>query len=70
MKKQKGFTVIELIFVIVFCILIPSWVINVYKLVGGCDFKSDYSCEVKHGIGFVIFPAAIVTVWMETDKSK
>ena len=42
------------------------YVWNAYKL-AGCDFKSDYKCEVVHGIGAVIPPAAFITVWFDDD---
>ncbi len=47
--------------------LASSWLINVAKFVD-CDFKSDYKCEVVHGVGIVLVPASIITVWFESDE--
>ena len=63
LKKQKGFTLIELIAV---GLLLP-WLISIYQL-SNCDFKSDYKCEATHGIGVFVPPTAIVTVWFDTDE--
>ena len=66
MMYQRGFTIIELFIVILFFILIVSWTVNFYKFTQ-CDFKSDYKCEVMHGIG--LFPSvSFITVWFGTDK--
>ena len=60
-----------------FIILIPfilgsigvtAFVANAIKL-SDCDFASPYRCEAIHGIG-LIPPAAIVTVWFDTDKTQ
>lgn len=67
MKHQKGFTVVEFLFVlIVICVIIP-WPLNAYKL-SECDFASPYKCEVMHGIGVFIPPLSVVTVWFDTDE--
>jgi len=47
--------------------LLSIWPINVYKLTQ-CDFESDFKCEVAHGIGVIMPPASIVTVWFGTDE--
>lgn len=67
MKKQKGFTLVELMIVVIVIGFLLPWPINAYKL-SNCDFKSDYKCEVMHGIGVFVPPAAIVTVWFGTDE--
>jgi len=67
MKDQKGFTLIELIIVLVFIFGIVPWVWNVVKFTN-CDFKSDYKCEVIHGIGVFVPPASIITVWFDDDS--
>jgi len=64
-KSQAGFTIIELIIVILILGIIP-WLVNVYKFTN-CDFKEDYRCEIVHGAGVVIPPVALVTAWMDTD---
>jgi len=47
--------------------LMTPWVWNVEKLTE-CDFKSDFKCELIHGIGFAVPPTSWVTVWFDTDK--
>lgn len=66
MKKQNGLTIIELIIAIFIVILIISWPWNAIKLFS-CDFKSDYKCEVIHGIGLAMPPLSIVTVLYKDD---
>lgn len=66
-RKQNGYTLIELIFLVLLVVIAVAWGINIYKL-AGCDFKADYKCEIVHGIGTVIFPASVITVWFDTDK--
>jgi hypothetical protein len=68
MKKQKGFTAVELIFSIwmvgwIFCG--GTWLVNAYKLTR-CDFQAPYKGEIIHGIG-LIPPLSIITVWND-DK--
>jgi hypothetical protein len=46
-----------------------SYVGNVIK-VTNCDFESDYKCEVIHGVGVIVPPAALITVWFEDDSVK
>lgn len=40
---------------------------NIYLLTN-CDFQSDYRCEVIHGAGAIIPPAAFITVFFDTDE--
>lgn len=68
MKKQKGFTLIELIVVLVIVIGGWSWIWNAVKL-ASCDFESDYKCEVIHGVGLVIPPLSIGTAWFADDDA-
>lgn len=51
---------------ILFAILVTPYLLNGYKLIN-CDFKSDYKCEVIHGIGAVIPPMAFITAWFGSD---
>jgi len=44
-----------------------SYVGNVIK-VTNCDFASDFRCEVIHGVGVIIPPASLITVWFEDDS--
>jgi hypothetical protein len=69
MKKQSGFTVIELVFMIVGFIGMGSWIWNAAKF-ASCDFESNYKCEVIHGVGIFIPPASIITVWFDDDRKK
>jgi len=39
---------------------------NGYKLFK-CDFESSYKCEIIHGVGLIIPPAALITVWADVD---
>lgn len=66
MKQQSGFTIVELIFVIVVFGIGGGWVWNAVKL-ASCDFESNYKCEVIHGAGLVVPPLSIITVWFADD---
>ena len=66
MKSQKAFTSVELLVVIIAVVVIGSWMWNAAKLMS-CDFKSDYKCEVIHGIGVFVPPISIVTTWFGDD---
>ena len=64
--KQKG-NIMKVILVLIF--LAAPWVVNAYKF-AHCDFEAAYKCEVIHGIGIFIAPAAWVTVWFGTDENS
>jgi prepilin-type N-terminal cleavage/methylation domain-containing protein len=66
MKKQQGFTLIELIVVFVIVIGFGSWVWNAAKL-ASCDFESNFKCEAIHGAGLIVPPLSVVTVWFADD---
>jgi hypothetical protein len=58
----------NLILMVVVCLLaVTPYLYNGYKL-AGCDFTSNYKCEVIHAIGVIIPPAALVTVWFDDDR--
>ena len=66
MKNQRGFTLIELVLVLFFVLGPSLWVWNAVKL-ASCDFNADYRCEVIHGVGLVLPPTSVVTVWFSDD---
>ena len=66
MKKQSGFTLVELLFVLVVVVGGGSWIWNAVKLTS-CDFESNYRCELLHGAGLVVPPLSIVTMWVGDD---
>lgn len=68
MKKQQGFTVIELLVFLVIVGGIGGWVWNAVKL-ASCDFESNFKCEAIHGAGLVVPPLSIVTVWFADDDA-
>lgn len=55
------------IMIAIWMIFLGSWIWNAVKLTS-CDFKSDFRCEVIHGIGLVVPVAATITVWFNTDE--
>lgn len=61
MKKQKGFTVVEL-YCVVFVIMVATYCTNLVKLIQ-CDFEPSYKGEVIHLVGVVLPPASLLTVW-------
>lgn len=68
MKNQKDYTSIGLLGIIIFFLVIGSWVKNFTKFTN-CDFQSPYKCEVIHGAG--IIPAiSVVTVWFNSDEDQ
>ena len=69
MLKQNGFTIVELIIVFVAAFGIGAWVWNAIKL-ESCDFKANYKCEALHGVGLVVPPLSIITVWFDDDGAQ
>lgn len=63
MKKQRGYTLIDILVMF----FVVAWIWNLVKLTS-CDFESPYKCEVLHGIGVVIAPLSIGTVWVDGDQ--
>ncbi len=71
MKKKAGFTVVELLMVVaMISILVAAFLPYVWNGVklANCDFESPYKCEAIHGIGVVVPPSSIITVWFEDDS--
>lgn len=62
MNKQRGFTAIELIIVIVVLFMAIGWVKNIIKL-SNCDFAAPYKAEVIHGVGIIPIVGGI-TGWL------
>lgn len=52
---------------IIFVLAATPWIWNGVKF-ANCDFESDWKCEVIHGAGVFIPPAAYITVWFDTDS--
>jgi prepilin-type N-terminal cleavage/methylation domain-containing protein len=69
MKKQRGFTIVELMIVIglvLFVVMAIGWIKNLVKLTN-CDFETPLKCEVIHGAG-LIPPIGMVTGWLDVGK--
>ncbi len=67
---QSCHTLIESIIIItgpLLLMLLIFWLWNIVKF-ASCDFESNYRCEVIHGVGIVVPPTSIITVWFDTDK--
>ena len=53
--------------IIIFGIVIYIW--NSVKFLN-CDFESDYKCEIVHGIGVIVPPLSVVSVWFDSDQEN
>jgi len=65
-KYQAGYTIIEIFAVIQILVVLSmlvTWVINLFQLLN-CDFYSPWRDEIIHGIGLLVPPASLITVWM------
>jgi cytochrome c biogenesis factor len=69
MKNQKGFPLIELLIIIIIIGSLTLYVWNGKKL-ASCDFEADWRCEIIHGAGVIVPPAALITVWFHDDNDK
>jgi len=65
MKTKENTSVSGLL--IILLILFTPYIWNAVKFVS-CDFKSNYRCEVIHGIGIFMPPASYITVWFADDE--
>ena len=43
------------------------YVWNGYKL-SNCDFEANYKCEAIHGVGVIVPPASLITMWFDDDE--
>ena len=68
-RGQKGFTIIELIVVIVMIFSIIGYAMNIYKLVK-CDFKAPYKAEIIRGIGIVTGTGVVIGYISISDNSS
>lgn len=66
MKTQRGFTLIEVVVVVVILAVAVGWIKNIIKL-SECDFEAPYKAEVIHGVG-LIPPVGMVTGWLVIGK--
>lgn len=55
------------IYIAVIVVCATPYITNGYKL-SKCDFEENYKCEAIHGIGVIVPPAALVTMWFAADK--
>ena len=43
-----------------------AWMWNAVKF-ASCDFEANYRCEAIHGVGVIVAPLSVVTVWFDDD---
>jgi prepilin-type N-terminal cleavage/methylation domain-containing protein len=65
-RHRSGFTVIEVLIVLILVVFLGSYIGNIVKLFR-CDFQAPYRGEFIHSIGVIVPPAAMVAVWFD-DK--
>jgi len=53
--------------ILIILLAVTPYTVNGYKL-SNCDFESDYKCEIIHGIGVILPPTALVTMWFGSDS--
>lgn len=61
-----GFTLRELLVVMMVLFFGIMWLVNAAKL-ASCDFTHNYRCEIIHGAGLVVPALSIATVWFKDD---
>jgi hypothetical protein len=57
----KKLLIVQLIIVAIFG---TAWLVNFYKFTQ-CDFAPSWKGEIVHGVGVVVIPAAVVTMWFD-----
>ncbi len=62
--KKKGFTLVELMVLMVVAIGIGGWVWNSVKL-SSCE---DFKCQVIHSAGLMVPSLSLVTVWFDDNE--
>ena len=53
--------------ILVILLAITPYAVNGYKL-SNCNFEAPYKCEVIHGIGVVLPPTSLITMWFGDDS--
>lgn len=66
MKNNKGFTAVEILFVLVIILGSVGYVKNIIKLVN-CDFKYPYKAEAVYGVGTFIPVVGAVTGYITVE---
>jgi len=65
-KQQRNMRNIIIINIVIFCLIMSGWFMNVYKLTK-CDFKQPYKTEIIRFIGLVP-PIGAIVGWMDFGK--
>ena len=55
--------------ILIFALIATPYVWNGFKF-ANCDFESSFKCEIIHGVGVFIPPAAYITVWFDDDNNN
>ncbi len=63
MNKQRGFTIIEVIFALVAVLGFGGWVANIVKLVG-MDFSAITGMLIVRAIGIIVAPLGAVVGYL------
>lgn len=64
--NKKGFTLIEVVIVIVALFIGIGWILNIAKLTQ-CDFEPSYKAEIIRTIG-ILPPVGGIVGWMDIGK--
>lgn len=68
-KKQKGYTSLELIRVVVMIVCLFGWGLNIKKFISS-DFDESYKEEIIRGIGIPVAPVGIIVGFMTIGYEK
>lgn len=69
MNKQKGFTFVELVFILVIVLGGISYVTNIVKL-AGLDFEPSYKAEVIRTVGVFVPPVGVIVGYMKIEDKR